>query len=60
MYKYHVMGARTLAGVQEELERRSDEGWEPAFVYHEVPGAWGFLLYIPGSCRPQARPSFEA
>jgi hypothetical protein len=36
MFEYHIMGARTMQGIQEEMAKRAKDGWEPIIAYQEV------------------------
>lgn len=33
MYEFHVMSAKTIRGVQEEIEKRAAVGWELFHTY---------------------------
>lgn len=36
MFEYHIMGAKSMGGVQDEMNKRAKEGWEPIIAYQEV------------------------
>ena len=36
MFDYHIMGAKTTQGIQEEMAKRAKDGWEPILAYQEV------------------------
>ena len=42
MYEYRVMDMGTRAGVQVEINKRAEEGWEPILAYYDVK--WFGLL----------------
>lgn len=38
MFEYHVMGAKTIQGMGEEIRKRAVEGWRVVAAYQEVKG----------------------
>jgi hypothetical protein len=36
MFEYHIMGAKSMGGIQEEMAKRAKDEWEPIIAYQEV------------------------
>jgi hypothetical protein len=54
MYEYHVMGVSGMSAVQNELTRRSAEGWELVTAYQEVGGGNRHVLILKRALEPSA------
>jgi len=54
MYEYHVMGVSGMSAVQNELTRRSEEGWELVTAYQEVGGGNRHVLILKRALDPSA------
>ena len=44
--RFWTTTSKTLQGLQEELNKRDEEGWEPRWVFHDTSDSSGTFLMV--------------
>lgn len=45
-FRFWATTSKSLQGLEEELNKRDAEGWEPRWVFHDTSGSMGTFLMV--------------